>query len=176
MVNENITSWGVKLAMAAFGAIVSAQLRALYPILVVLVSIMAADYYTGVAAAKYEKLKSPNDPTKGLSSKVGWMGILKKSMYGIAVLVGLVVDYLIIHLANELGVQFPSQTFFGLLTAIWLILNDILSIIENSVRMDVSMPPFLKGVASALKIKTEEKGNINHSELDEDFTPPGGDE
>lgn len=172
MFNENIGSLGVKTVMAAFGAIVSAQLSALYPILIVLAFIMAADYYTGVAAAKYEKLKDPTNPKKGLSSKVGWMGILKKSIYGIAVLVGLVVDYLIIHLANELGVAFPAQTFFGLLTAIWLILNDVLSIIENSVRMDVNLPPFLKSVVLALKIKTEEKGHIDHSELDEEFTPP----
>lgn len=157
MFNENNASGGAKIILATFGAIVSAQFRILYPVLIWLAVEMALDYYTGVAAAKYEKLKYPEDKTKGLSSKIGFMGILKKSMYGVLVVVGMTVDFLIVHLANELGIKFPYPAFFGLLVAVWLILNDALSILENCVRMDMNIPPFLANIVQALKVKTEDK-------------------
>ncbi|MBP1040358.1 phage holin family protein [Vagococcus sp. BWB3-3] len=164
MINENVVSGGVKFILVTFGAIVSAQLRILYPVLIFLIIEMIFDYGSGVAAAKYEKLKFPEDKTKGLSSKIGFMGILKKSMYGVLVVVGMTVDFLVVHLASELGIQFPYPAFFGLLVAVWLILNDALSILENCVRMDLGIPPFLEKVVMALKIKVEDKG-LEHEDV-----------
>lgn len=155
MFNGNSIDGGVKFIVAAFGAIVSAQLKLLYPVLIVLTGIMVLDYLTGVAAAKYEKLKFPEDKTKGLSSRIGLMGIIKKVMYMALVVVGMAFDFLIAHLSTELGIVLPTTVFFGLLVAVWLILNDSLSILENSVRMDLNIPPFLEKVAKALKINTE---------------------
>lgn len=148
---------GVKAVMTTVGAVLAAHFKVLYPILIVLGLAMAIDYFTGVAAAKYEKLSYPDDPTKGLSSKVGAKGIIKKLMYMVLVLVGLVIDFMILHLTKNFGLDFQYPPIFGLVVALWFICNELLSILENSVKMEVNIPPFLEPFVKALMKKTGDR-------------------
>lgn len=152
---ETIKSEGVRFSVVIFGSILASQFKVLFPVVLWLIIAMLLDYYSGVSASKYEKLKFPDDPTKGLSSKIGFIGIIKKTMYPVLIAVGLSVDFLIMHLSNALGITFPFPAFFGLMTSVFLLLNDNLSILENCVRMDMNIPPFLIKVANTLKVKTE---------------------
>ena len=80
-------------------------------------------------------------------------------MYAVAVEVAMISDWIIINTAEKIGVNIPLSTFFGLLVAMWLILNEIISILENLINLEVPIPPFLKSFVIKFKIVVEGQGN-----------------
>lgn len=145
-------------AIAGVSAYVSNKLGILYPVLLLLTGMMILDYVTGLAASKKEALEDPKNPEKGWSSQKGKIGIFKKLGYIVAVAVAMAADFLIFYTAEQIGISVPTGTFFGLLTAVWLILNELLSLIENAGRMGAPIPEFLKNVISTLKESVEHQG------------------
>ena len=146
----------IKTFFCTIGAFLSAKLGILWLVLPLLLVAMTIDYITGILAAKKE---GETDKEKGISSKVGMWGIVKKLMYGVEVLIGIVVDWLIINVSESLGFNIPVVTFFGLLIAIWLIFNEIISILENLTRIGTAMPPFLLKFVSTFKVAVEQSGD-----------------
>ena len=73
--------------------------------------------------------------------------------------VAMISDWIIINVAERIGVNIPVTTFFGLLVAIWLIVNECISILENLIKLEVPMPNFLKSLVSRLKIVVEGQGD-----------------
>lgn len=140
----------VKGGLAGVGAYLSAKLGILWPVLLMLLVVMVVDYSTGMLAAKKE-----NDIQ---SKKVMW-GIVKKVLYGVAVAVAMVVDWTIFTVASTMDIAIPLTTFFGFLVAIWLIINELISILENLTRMEVPLPGFLLKVVSNFKIAIENSGD-----------------
>ncbi len=145
-------------AVAGVSAYISNKLGILYPVLLLLTAMMILDYITGLAASKKEAIEEPNNPNKGWSSQKGKLGIFKKLGYMVAVAVAMSTDFLIFYAAEQIGISVPAGTFFGLLTAVWLILNELLSLIENAGRMGAPIPSFLKNVISTLKESVEQQG------------------
>jgi toxin secretion/phage lysis holin len=145
-----------KAAITAFFAWLSAKLGILVPVMGLLVLVMTLDFLTGWGASIVNG--------QPITSKKGMQGIIKKLFYIVGVICGLAADWLIITLANTAGIQAPFHTFFGLLVAVWLILNEIVSILENIARSGVNMPPFLLSVVKLLKIKVEEKGETDNEQ------------
>ena len=113
--------------------------------------LMIIDYISGMLAAKKEALENPGDSKYGWSSKKSVLGIYKKLGYMLTILVAVSIDYLIFKFAKEIGLEFGSNTIFGLLVTIWFIINELLSILENVGRMGTELPEFLKRVLSELK-------------------------
>lgn len=144
--------------LSAGGAWISNKLGILFPVLILLTGMMVLDYISGLAASKKEALENPDNPKLGWSSKKGQIGIFKKLGYIIAVAVAMAIDFLIFKVAAQLGVTMPSGTFFGLLTAVWLVLNELLSLVENAGRMGAPVPEFLSKIIIVLKTKVEKKG------------------
>lgn len=145
---EKIT--GFKGCIAAIGAFLSAKLGMLYIVLPVLMLVMIIDYVSGMAAGKKEGKTN---------SKTGMWGIIKKMFYGVEVVVGMVIDWTIINVASSLGIDIQVATFFGLLIAIWLIINELISILENLTRLEVPLPRFLVNVVSNFKVVVESSGD-----------------
>lgn len=133
------------------------KLGILCPVLFLLAIFMLLDYVSGMLAAKKEALEHPNDKNYGWSSKKGTIGIYKKVGYILTVLVALATDYLIIRFVNELGIQYERNTTFGLLVLVWLIVNEMLSVLENAGRMGVKLPKFLVKALSVLKKEMDKK-------------------
>ena len=133
------------------------KLGLLCPALSLLAMFMVLDYVSGMLAAKKEALEHPNDKNYGWSSKKGIIGIYKKVGYILTVLVALAADYLISKFVNELGIQYDRSTTFGLLVLVWLIVNEMLSVLENAGRMGVKLPEFLVKVLSVLKNEMDHK-------------------
>lgn len=152
----------VQAAASAVLAWISARLGILFPVLIILTGMMVVDYITGMLASKCEALDHPKDPAYGWSSKKGLKGILKKVGYLCVIAVAMVVDYIILHVAVALGVPITAKAFFGLLVAVWYILNELLSIIENAGRMGAPIPEWLKKYIAALKNKIEHDGTAEH--------------
>lgn len=142
-------------ALAAAGAFLSARLGILYPVLCILMGMMVLDYITGMLASKTEAIDHPGDTTFGWSSRKGAKGIIKKVGYLCVIAVAMVVDYVIVSVAGSLGIQITVKAFFGLLVAVWYLLNELLSIIENAGRMGANVPEWLRNYIAVLKDKID---------------------
>lgn len=140
----------IKAVLSGAVAAISAKLGILGPMLLALTGVMIVDYITGMLASKKEN---------NISSRVGMWGIVKKLLYIVVVGVGMLMDWLILTTAESMGVHIPFATFFGLLVAVWLIINELISILENLTRMEIPMPGFLLTVVQHFKVAVESKGD-----------------
>lgn len=140
----------------AFGSLVFGAISSLVGILAIPVILLAlcnvTDYITGILAAgskgeKISKLKSLN-------------GIARKVCMWLLVVVGAILDALLAYASETVGIHLPFNYFMACLVAIWLICNELLSILENIADVGVPLPGFLKTVVSFLKKQTEAKGDI----------------
>lgn len=146
---------GIQGVLAAAGAFLSNKLGILFPVLCALAAMMVVDYLTGMLASKNEAIDHPQDPEYGWSSKKGAKGIIKKVGYLCVIAVAMVVDYVIATVSGTLGFTMPASAFFGLLVAVWYLLNELLSIIENAGRMGAAVPEWLLKYIAVLKDKID---------------------
>ena len=144
--------------LAAAIAWLSNKLGILLPMLVILCFLMAADYITGMLASKKEALDNPDNPAYGWCSAKGARGILKKVGYMAVISVAMVLDYVIMIMAGQVGLDVRKSVFFGLLATAWYILNEMLSIAENAGRMGSNVPEWLMKYIAVLKNKIDDKG------------------
>lgn len=147
-----------KVITVVVGAWISNQYGLLYPVVCLLMLLMIADYVSGMIAAKKEAIEHPNSKKYGWSSKKGVLGIFKKIGYVFTIFVAVCVDCLMYELAQKLGLQYESQTFYGLLVTIWFVINESISILENAGRMGVELPEFFKKTLSELKKDVKDEG------------------
>lgn len=138
---------------------ISDKLGILFPVMGVLLFLMVVDYLTGMAASKTEAIDHPDDSNYGWNSKKGAKGILKKLGYICVIAVAMVMDYIIMAVAGQLGFEIHKSVFFGLLVAVWYILNELLSITENAGRMGADVPEWLLKYIAVLKNKIDDKGS-----------------
>lgn len=121
--------------------------------IVMLVCAMIVDYITGMSAAWYNS---------ELSSKKGIKGIIKKVSYLALVFVAMIVDWLISQGLQQINLDLHYSVFFAVLVSVWLIINELISTLENLSRMGVPIPNFLKKIIKRLKTtvdESEEKKN-----------------
>ena len=118
--------------------------------IIVLMTVMVIDYITGMVSAWHNA---------ELSSKKGVFGIIKKLCYLALVCVGMGVDWLIYSGMTQVGITMNYTVFFGILVAIWLIINELISILENLNRIGVPLPKFITVIVKKLKntVETEVK-------------------
>lgn len=145
----------VQAAASAVLAYISARLGVLFPILMLLLAMMVVDYITGMMASKTEALDHPEDPSLGWSSRKGAKGIIKKVGYLCVIAVAMVADYIIVNVAGTMGYEMTVKAVFGLMVAVWYLLNEMLSIIENAGRMGAPVPEWLAKYITVLKNKAE---------------------
>lgn len=117
------------------------------PIMVLIVA-MVVDYITGMSAAWYNS---------ELSSKKGIKGIVKKVSYLALVVVAMIIDWLISCGLQQINIDMTYSVFFAVLVAVWLIINELISILENLSRTGVPIPTFLNKIINKLKSTVEEE-------------------
>lgn len=131
------------------GALASYFNVLLIPVLV-LVAVMVIDYVTGMTSA-YKNGQ--------IESKVGLLGILKKVSYLVLVAVGGVVDYLICSGLATAGFDFGVTYCCGLIVCVWLIINELISILENLSELGTPIPKFLVNIVHRLKDSVDDDTN-----------------
>lgn len=152
------TTTTIQLITSGVIAWIAAKLGILFPVLMTLMALMVIDYITGMMASKVEAVEHPSDPAYGWSSKKGAVGIAKKVGYLCVIAVAMVLDYTVLNVATTLGVTIPNiKAFFGLMTAIWYIMNEALSITENAGRIGAPVPAWLTKYIAVLKDKIDDK-------------------
>lgn len=115
--------------------------------LIVLTVVMLVDYITGMTAAYVNS---------ELSSRKGIRGIFKKLGYYSLVCVGMTLDYILCSGLAQIGIE-GNKILFGLIVTVWLIINELISILENLSRLDVPIPKFLTTIVERLKNNVDEK-------------------
>ena len=134
-----------KLGLSLAAAGVSAYFEAIILPVIMLVAVMLADYVSGMTKAWM----------KGeISSKIGLRGIIKKLSYLMLVAVAVVVDWVIFGTMKALGMPM-DLSIFGLTVTVWLIINEIISILENLSGIGVPLPEFFRKAALRLKANVE---------------------
>lgn len=137
------------------GALMSALGILAIPVLL-LVSCNIIDYVTGLIAAKYRD--------EAVNSYKGIRGIAKKICMWLLVVVGVIVDELLKYASNTVGIILPFTFLVACIVAIWLVCNELISILENINDIGVKLPPFLQPIVKNLKSQVEKKAEIEESE------------
>lgn len=145
----------IKATLAAAAAALMVYANQLVIPVMILCFVMLLDYFTGVHAAYVRR---------ELSSRVGLLGILKKLSYLALVAVACVIDYMIAAVGAQLGTVVAVQ-FIGLLVTFWLIINELISILENIDKAGGPVPPFVE------KLLWRLKGDVESSMPETDETP-----
>lgn len=142
----------IKAVFVAIFAALSAWLGILAVPVLVLVLLNIADYGTGLCAAKYR------DQT--ISSYRSFRGIAKKICMWLLVGVGAILDWLLMFAAEQAGIELHIGYLVACVVAVWLICNEIISILENISDIGTKLPPFLMKIVKYIKSKAEQKADI----------------
>ena len=140
---ENIWKMIVKIG-AAIGGVIGGALGGWDNLLAVLIGMMVADYISGIIVAAMGK--SQKTEYGGLSSKVGWIGLAKKGMMLLVVLIGTLLD-------GALGMD----TAMCRDAVCWFyVANEGLSLVENLNLMGVPFPTKIKEILGDKLEKNDE--------------------
>lgn len=93
------------------------------------------DYLTGYCKAKFYN--------KNESSAIGAKGIFKKVSYWVVIGVAFFVSYCFVYMGKIIGINLEFVQLFGWFTLATYLINEIRSILENLVEMNVKVPAFL---------------------------------
>ena len=115
------------------------------------------DYITGLSASEYR-----NDG--GISSYKSIKGIAKKVFQYMLIVLGAMVDILVNYAMDCAAIEITIPFVVGTVVAVWLVVNEIISILENMIDIGVEMPPFLLPLVKYIRNQTESKAAI----LDQD--------
>lgn len=135
----------------------SALLGTLYVPVLLMVLCNIIDYATGLMAAK-------NRPDGGISSYRSIKGIKKKVSMWLLVVVGAILDQLLLYATHTIGVNIPINFLVANIVDIWIICNELISILENIVDIGTSIPGFLIPLVKNIKSQTEHIADQKESE------------
>lgn len=139
----------VKITIIAVVSALSSWLGILAIPVYLLLACNVLDYITGLMAAKYRAEK--------VSSYKSIRGIIRKICMWLLVIVGCVLDIVIGYAISTVGISITLPFIVSTVVAVWLIFNEIISILENIIDMEVQMPPFLMPVVQYAKKLIEQK-------------------
>ena len=112
------------------------------PILLLAISCLL-DIITGILKSLYIK-------NKFTFNKFVW-GFIKKLCMLILIFIGISLDVIISYTVENFNITIPTHNLFGGLIGIWLVLDELLSVLRNLVVLEVPMPNFLISVIKKLK-------------------------
>lgn len=136
----------IKVVLTAIVAAVSTHFSAIGDLLWLFIAAVILDYITGMSAAFYNR---------ELDSRLGIRGIVKKLGSFCIITVAIIADEVVTLSATQLGLELSTHGAIAAVVTVWLILNELISILENIARMNVALPPFLLSAIRRLERYTE---------------------
>ena len=146
----------LKAFFIAMWSIIASLLGVLAIPVLVMVVVNIIDYIIGLIAAPYR--------SQEINSYKGFKGIAKKVCMWLLVVVGAIVDWLLIFASTSAGIVLPFTFLVASIVAIWVICNELLSILENINDIGVPLPAFLQNIVKYIKKQAEGKINIKEDE------------
>ena len=143
----------IKAAVTAVFAVISAVLGELAIPVLLMVACNIIDYATGLMASPYRH--------EDINSYKSMRGIVKKVSMWLLVVVGALIDQLILYTGNSIGIKIPLSFFVALIVTIWIICNELISILENIKDMGGNVPGFLEPLVKNIKTQVEDKATID---------------
>ena len=121
-----------------------------------LVALQIIDYATGLCAAKYRN--------EHISSYKSFNGIAKKICMWLLVVVGGIVDWLIVYSSTYIGISLPLNGIVAIAVCVWLMCNEIISVLENMIDIGVRLPKFMLRITKHIQSKVEDVADITADE------------
>ncbi len=147
----------VKATVIAALSVLMSWLGILAIPVLLLVGCNLIDYATGLVAAKYRQ-------DGGISSYKSIRGIFKKIGMWLLIIVGSFMDILIQYAVECVGLGLTVPFVVATVVAVWLVVNEIISILENLIDIGVNMPPFLMPIVKYIKKQVEDKAKLTEQE------------
>ena len=144
-----------KMFVTAVASLLSSILGILYVPVLLMVACNVIDYITGLLAAGSRQ-------DGGISSYRSMRGIIKKVTMWLLVVVGAIVDQLLLYACEVMGYQIHLTFLVACVVAIWIICNELISILENMVDIGIDLPKFLIPLVSNLKNSIDNMGDTNN--------------
>ena len=139
----------VNLIGGAVVAVLSAVFGKFWYLFCAFLVLNVVDYVTGILKARF---------TKSENSNKGWKGIVKKVGYWVCIAIGFFIAVCFTEMGKLIGIDLAFTQFFGWFTLATFIVNEIRSILENLVLMDVEVPHLLiKGLEVASMLASEKE-------------------
>lgn len=133
--------------LAAIGGAIASFFTGLPPIMWVLIAVMTIDYVTGILCGLMGK--SQKTETGYLASHAAFLGLMKKALIILVVLLAALLDKAV---SMGAGVEFEAVAGF---TCLWFIASEGFSILENVASMGVPIPGILKQALELMRKKGE---------------------
>lgn len=146
----------IKAIFTAVFAFISSILGVLAVPVLLMVACNILDYATGLMASTYR--------SEDINSYKSIRGIMKKVCMWLLVVVGAVVDQLLLYASQTIGITLPFTFLVACIVAIWIICNEIISILENIKDMGITIPAFLIPLVSHVRTQVEEKVNMDNKD------------
>lgn len=144
----------VKAVFTMVFAFVSAIFGVLAIPVMLLVGCNVLDYITGLMASKYR--------AQDINSYKSIRGIFKKVSMWLLVMVGAIIDEMLLYTSTSIGWKSPVTFLIACVVALWLICNEIISILENIQDMGVKIPTFLQPLIKHIRSQVEEQVKIDN--------------
>ncbi len=143
----------IKAFFTTIFSLISSILGVLAVPVILMVGCNIIDYATGLMASPYRD--------EDINSYKSIRGIMKKVCMWLLVVVGAIIDQLLIYASNTVGVTMPFTFLVACIVSIWIICNEIISILENIKDMGVALPGFLEPLVKNIKSQVEDKAAVD---------------
>ena len=134
--------------LAAVGGAIASFFVTMPPLVWILIAVMSIDYITGLICGAMGKSKKTE--TGYLASHAAWLGLMKKALILLVVLLAALLDAAV---SKGAGISF--EAVMGA-TCLWFIASEGLSVLENVVSMGVPVPKIMMKLLEVMR----EKGNV----------------
>lgn len=141
----------MKFTFAALLGFLSSLLGILALPVFLVVACNIIDYATGLMASPYR--------SQDINSYKSIRGIWKKVCMWLLIVVGAIIDQTLLYASDMVGIKLPFTFLVACIVALWIICNEIISILENVKDMGVSIPEFLEPIVKNIKSQVEEMGD-----------------
>jgi len=145
-----------KLTISGLLAAIYGWLEALAVPIILLILSMGLDYATGLMAASHRG--------NAITSYQSINGIAKKVCNLLLVALGLILDCLIAYVRDTFGLDFQWSFIIAAVIAVWLTVNELISILENVQDIGVNLPSWLLPLVKYIKGKVENLSPENETE------------
>ncbi len=140
----------IKFTFTAVLGLLSSLLGILALPVFLVVACNIIDYATGLMASPYR--------SQDINSYKSIRGIWKKVCMWLLIVVGAIIDQTLLYASDIVGIKLPFTFLVACVVALWIICNEIISILENVKDMGVSIPSFLEPLVRNIKSQVEEMG------------------